>query len=93
MFNVDWNKVNVYLDDFTAGGWRKLFFWSSVGTMAVALPLVYVIHPIVHMYAPPEYLDRLNVTLGIIGSMAGLRAIEKHVARTSGGNSVAGTEA
>jgi len=77
---IDWGKVETYVDNFTAGGWRKLFFWSSVGTMAAALPLLYVIQPYHHVYAPAEYLDRLNITLGIVTSLAGIRAIEKHAA-------------
>lgn len=76
---INWSRVHKYLDDFSTSGWRKLFFWSSVGTIAVALPVAYVYQPFHNHYAPTEYLGQLNTTMMIVLGMAGLRAGEKMV--------------
>ena len=79
---MNWNDLLSKLDKFSESGWRKLFFWSAVMAMAVALPYSYVIQPALGQYAPVDFLDRLNGTLTIVAGLAGLRAVEKHAQRT-----------
>lgn len=79
---MTWDKLLARLDEFSVSGWRRVFFWMSVTTVAVALPTVYIFQPMVGVYAPVDFLDRLNTTLTIVAGLAGLRGVEKYAERT-----------
>lgn len=84
--NTLWSFILSKAEKFSESGWRRIFFWASVGTIATALPIMYVVLPLRGTYAPTEYLNCLNGTMTIVAGLAGLRAVEKHVARTGDAN-------